>query len=95
MSAGALAKGILGFLCLVIVSCSMPEGVQNIDAGELRDLIAAEPRLLIIDNRTAGEYAMGRIPGALNITEERFAAIDGFLPRAKDTPLVFYCGGYG
>jgi len=57
-------------------------------------MIQKEKKLVIIDNRTEFEYSSGHIPGAMNIPQHDFRMIASFLPADKDTPLVFYCGGY-
>ena len=51
--------------------------------------------LVIIDTRTQLEYARGRIPRSLFVPEDKFFALELILPKAKDTPLVFYCRGFG
>ncbi len=51
--------------------------------------------LVIIDTRTQLEYARGRIPRSQLVTEDKFFALELILPKAKDTPLVFYCRGFG
>ncbi|MBA4391033.1 MAG: rhodanese-like domain-containing protein [Syntrophus sp. (in: bacteria)] len=86
------------FFCMVLLlstaSCLAPDaGV--IDADELKKIMSADAGLVIIDNRTEYEYQQGRIPGAINISQEKFRILDKLLPKEKDTPIVFYCRGVG
>ena len=44
----------------------------------------------MIDVRTAGEYAGGHIPGAVNVPLQQIGAIASEVPD-KSTPLFVYC----
>ncbi|OPY03395.1 MAG: molybdopterin biosynthesis-like protein MoeZ [Syntrophorhabdus sp. PtaB.Bin184] len=94
------ALPVLAFLALV-VSCLLPAGcflvdsIGDIDVRKLEGLMERENKLLVVDNRTALEYASGHIPGAMHIPEEEFHRLASLLPPEKDTPIVFYCRGYG
>jgi rhodanese-related sulfurtransferase len=81
-------------LLFIVVSCEVPD-IRVIEAEELRKLINTDARPVIIDNRTEYEYKQGRIPGAVNISQEKFRILDTLLPKDKDTPIVFYCRGVG
>ncbi len=90
------ASGLLA-LCVIstfLASCIFSSGIPDVDIGEFEKLIANEQRLVIVDNRTAGEYGSGHIPGAIHIPREEFFNIASLLPEKKDTPIVFYCRGY-
>ena len=53
------------------------------------DRFAGEPLAVLLDVRTPGEYAEGRIPGSRNLPLDR---LNGeALPREPDTPLFVYC----
>lgn len=82
-------------LCLLPVGCSLPDGIGDIDVKKLETRMENEKRLLIVDNRTTLEYVSGRIPGAIHMSQEEFHRIAALLPPEKDTPIVFYCRGYG
>lgn len=82
-------------LCTLPAGCFFSEGIGDIDVKTLKTLMEKEKRLLIVDNRTTLEYASGRIPGAINIPEEDIHRITALLPPEKETPIVFYCRGYG
>lgn len=82
-------------LCLLPVGCFLPDGIEDIDVKKLEARMENGKRLVIADNRTTLEYVSGRIPGAIHIPQEEFHRIAAFLPPEKDTPIVFYCRGYG
>ncbi len=91
----ALLFIIVPCLCVLLAGCFFSSGIPNIDIKELNKLMEKEGRLLVVDNRSALEYASGHIPGAIHIPQEEFFRIASFLPKEKDTPVVFYCRGYG
>ncbi|HEX2966758.1 MAG TPA: rhodanese-like domain-containing protein [Syntrophorhabdaceae bacterium] len=69
---------------------------QEVTTEELRAMMDRQTgSLLIVDTRTEFEYKQGRIPGSINISEEKFYNLDALLPPEKNTKLVFYCGGAG
>lgn len=45
---------------------------------------------VLLDVRTAEEFAQGRIPGARNIPLQSLEAVDSVID-SKDTPLFVYC----
>ena len=73
-----------------------PESVarsSRLTAAELRERMADLDALTVIDVRSPGEVAEGRIPGAVEIPLPELAARAGRLDRA--VPTVVYCaGGY-
>ncbi len=82
---------IFAVLVAVVVGLSMRPsggaGVQNVDAAGAKKAIASGAQ--IIDVRTAGEFQMGRVPGALN------APVDQLETTAqswdKDATYLIYC----
>ncbi len=74
--------------------CFFPGAIEDLDVKQVESITKSAAKLVIIDNRTEMEYASGRIPGAFNIPPQNIPMIASFLPADKDTPLVFYCGGY-
>lgn len=57
-------------------------------------LSAPNSRVLLVDVRTAQEYAIGRIPGALLFPFDRIEAAQNefaTLAEGKDRPIVVYC----
>jgi rhodanese-related sulfurtransferase len=50
---------------------------------------------LVIDSRPKRtKYDKAHIPTAMSLPDTKFEALQGKLPRALDTILIFYCGGY-
>lgn len=48
------------------IACNSEEKYRSVNAQQFSELIAA-PEVIIIDARTAEEFAEGHIPGAINI----------------------------
>jgi hypothetical protein len=73
----------------------LPEGITEIKADELYQLISENKPLTLVDARPETRYNQAHLPGAINIPvpmlKEKKAAV---LPADKDELLVFYCGGY-
>lgn len=78
-----------------IYSCGFKPDLPNLSAEELKRMMDENAGLVVIDTRTQIEYARGHIPRSFFVPEEKFYALKLILPPAKDTPLVFYCRGYG
>ncbi|WP_169737384.1 rhodanese-like domain-containing protein [Desulfobulbus elongatus] len=72
----------------------LPEGITEIRTAELAQLIKDNAALMVYDSRPKARYDQAHLPGAISLPlpklEERQAAA---LPKDKNTPLVFYCGG--
>jgi rhodanese-related sulfurtransferase len=72
----------------------LPEGITEIKTAELAQAVKAHAKLALYDSRPKGRYDQGHLPGAISLPlpklEEKQAAA---LPKDKNTPLVFYCGG--
>ena len=53
-----------------------------------------ENKALILDARPKKpKFDKGHIPSAISLPFSKFDELNGKLPRDKDTPLIFYCGG--
>ncbi|MFO7752303.1 MAG: rhodanese-like domain-containing protein [Desulfobacteraceae bacterium] len=53
-----------------------------------------ENRALIVDSRPKKpKFDKGHIPSSISLPFSRFDELNGKLPRDKNTPLIFYCGG--
>lgn len=64
---------------------------QRVSSDEAAKMMAAEQGYLIVDVRTAKEYADGHIPNAINIPNE---SIGGAAPKAlpdKNQKIFVYC----
>jgi rhodanese-related sulfurtransferase len=68
---------------------------KDLKAEEVKKLIDAKAKMLLVDARTRQEYHEGHIPTAVNIPPENVYGIDRLLPKDKSTLLVFYCRGIG
>ncbi len=79
---------------LLIASCD-PTNIRNVSSEELKKMIDGGQKFILVDTRSDLEYRQGTIQGAINIPQEKFAAIEESLPRDKDAPLIFFCRGYG
>jgi protein-disulfide isomerase/uncharacterized membrane protein/rhodanese-related sulfurtransferase len=92
---GTDQPGFLSNLQTSLGTCSEAEASKKqpalIGTGEVRQLLAGATKPLLVDVRSAKDYAQGRIPGAINIPVEDFARDWNRLP--KDRPLVLYESG--
>jgi len=72
----------------------LPAGVTEIKTPELQKLISDKSKLFLVDSRPMARFNQSHLPGAhaipVPLLEEKQAAV---LPKDKDLPLVFYCGG--
>ncbi len=66
--------------------------LRTIDQQALLDRIAARDRsLLILDVRTAEEYAQGHVEGAVHIPYDQLPQRAAEIEAAKDQDVVLYC----
>lgn len=72
----------------------LPPGTSEIKTPELQKMMDEKSPLFLVDSRPAIRYNQSHLPEAHSIPvpllEEKQAAV---LPKNKDIPLVFYCGG--
>ena len=89
-------------LALSLLSgCSTPSSgpsepaVRSVDAAELKAALDAGQVPILLDVRTAGEYAAGHVPGAVNLPiDELDARTRGLEPlKAGDVYLICQWGG--
>ncbi|MBM3779879.1 MAG: rhodanese-like domain-containing protein [Acidimicrobiia bacterium] len=59
---------------------------------ELQALIDQGRAPVVLDVRTAAEFARGHVPGARHIPFHQVGQRAGELPADRNTPLVLYCG---
>ena len=50
-----------------------------------------DPRLVVVDVRTAAEFAAGHVPGARNVSHDELPARLAELATIKDKQVVLYC----
>ncbi len=86
----ALIAILLGTTALLAGCSSSGGAVENVAADQFLTT-AAEAGTVVVDVRTAGEYAEGHVDGAVNIDVESadFATRIADLP--KDTTYAVYC----
>ena len=77
-------------LLMILLAFSATAIAGEIDqAGALEAL--KRPETLLIDVRTAEEYAEGAIPGSVRIGSEELRARIAAVAPDKDQPVVLYC----
>jgi rhodanese-related sulfurtransferase len=64
--------------------------MADVTAAELLTRLAQRP--VILDVRSAGEFAAGHIPGSINIPFWAVPWRAGELGARRDDPIVVYCG---
>lgn len=57
----------------------------------LSKLDRTEPGVVVLDVRTATEFAAGHVPGARNVSHDELPARLDELAALRDTPVVLYC----
>lgn len=87
--------GVIVFSLVFLISYAYAQDFKNITAEELKKMMDKKTKMVLVDARTAMEFAQGRIPTAVNIPPERLSAIGTLLPNNKSILLVFYCRGIG
>lgn len=50
-----------------LFSCSSPQNVTSLNAGEFSNLLKQQPDLVLLDVRTPSEYAEGHLPKSVNV----------------------------
>lgn len=64
---------------------------QQVTAEEAANMMQSETNYIILDVRTAEEYASGHIPGAINIPNEAIAAENVQQLPDKEQLILVYC----
>lgn len=78
------------FALATALACdAAPPGVTELSADEFLKSPPAEA--LVLDVRTAEEFASGHVPGAVNISHTELASRVTELSSAKSDPVVVYC----
>ena len=80
-------------LFMLTSSIAAAEGFKTVTADELKKMMDAKKHIVLVDSRTEQEFALGHLPGAINISPERVNGIGTLLPKNKVVSLVFYCRG--
>jgi rhodanese-related sulfurtransferase len=73
-------------------TAAISRAVPTVDQATLLARLAQQgPDLLVLDVRTAEEYAAGHVPGARNIAHDLLPARLAELADARDRDVVVYC----
>jgi protein-disulfide isomerase/uncharacterized membrane protein/rhodanese-related sulfurtransferase len=93
---GSNPGGSLSGFQTPVGTCSEAEANKQqptlIGTAEVRQLLEATPKPLLVDVRSAKDYASGRMPGAMNMPAENFGRDWNKLP--KDKTIVLYESGH-
>ena len=75
---------------VLLTGCSSSSSATNLDSKAFSNKIA-EPGVVILDVRTAGEFAAGHIEGAINIDVEGMQFESGIAELDKSATIAVYC----
>ncbi len=78
-------------LAFVVSTAAVADTAAVAPATLKERLDAGDPPVLVLDVRTAGEFAAGHVPGAVNIAYDQLAARIAEIDAARDTDIVVYC----
>ena len=81
------------FGILLLSSTSVMAQFTVIDAEQLRSYLMGKKNAVLVDTRTAEEYQLAHIPGAINIMPDQMKTKAAHLPKNKKVPIIFYCRG--
>ena len=78
-------------MVLLVSACLAEAGYRQISQEEAQRILNEETGFLLLDVRTAEEYAEGHIPGAINVPNETIG--DGDIPALPDREqrILVYC----
>jgi phage shock protein E len=83
----------LGALLWIAAAAAEPPPVPTVGAPELLAREAAhDPALVVLDVRTAAEFAAGHVPGAINVPHDQVERRLDELAGLRDKDVVVYCG---
>lgn len=86
----------LGLMAFVLSTPGIAAAAPTvIEAAEVQAALARDRRVVVVDVRTADEYADAHLPRAINIPAVEMRASGARLPRDRAAPLIFYCRGAG
>lgn len=82
---------LLTFILSLLSACSFDSGAGSITQQQLLKKISAGEKILILDVRTAGEYARGYIADAINIDHRDINSRITEIIAFKEKSVVVYC----
>jgi len=90
-----LAGAMLGAAGIAVAAEPAPETKSSAALISQADLLARlarkDPDLVVLDVRTAAEFAAGHVPGARNLSHELLSARIGELDGLRGKQVVLYC----
>ncbi len=94
--AGAIMTAILGSAVAVFAqdAPAIPKDVTVISNEQLKKMLDAKEKFLLVDSRNGSEYREGYIPTAINVYDKEMEGQKAKFPSDKAFPVVFYCNGY-
>lgn len=87
-----MIRSLLTALAIAVSSIACASDAPDIHPQALVDRIAAaDASLVVLDVRSAKEYAEGHVPGAVNISHDELESRLGELAGAGERDIVVYC----
>lgn len=73
-------------------ACGQSQGFESLSAEDFAKVVADSAQCQVLDVRTVGEFAGGRLPGAVNV-DVRSKDFDSLClaKLSKDKPVAVYC----
>ncbi len=78
-------------LCLGLLLAAPLPAAEKVTAEVLQARMAAGEDLLVLDVRSADEYAAGHVPGAINVPHGELTPSHAAVRAWKERPVVVYC----
>lgn len=78
-------------LCLGLLLAGPLPAAETVTAEALLARIAAGESLLVLDVRSADEYAAGHVPGAINVPHGELTPAHDAVRAWAERPVVVYC----
>jgi cysteine synthase/rhodanese-related sulfurtransferase len=78
-----------GFLAELLENLKTPH--DSISTDEARQMLQRAPSPVVVDVRSAEQFAESHIPGAVNIPQSDLGRRAGELPDDRDTPILMVC----
>jgi rhodanese-related sulfurtransferase len=73
---------------------AIPKEVGKVTAQQIKKMIDAKDKFVLIDSRNPSEYKEAHYPGAISVYDKEMEASKAKFPADKGMPLVFYCNGF-
>jgi phage shock protein E len=90
--AGLLATAAIALPSAAAEPAQSAERAPTITQTELLSkLDRKDPEVIVLDVRTAAEFAAGHVPGARNVSHDELPARLDELAALRDKPVVLYC----